>query len=154
MEDKGLDQFVEDVALFWESQGVPRIAGRIFGLLLICEPPFRSASQIADELGVSKGSVSSMTRLLLETGSIETVAVPGERGRFFGLTPDGLERKLERRVQSMVSFRGLAERGLELVEPNRGDRLRRVVSLYAFMERELPLLIAKWRAEQKDGVGS
>jgi len=146
-----LARYIEDVALFWERQGLPRIAGRIVGLLMVCDPPHRSAGQLAEELGASKASVSNMTRLLLTGGSIEAVAVPGDRATYYALTPDSLERKLERRVAAMVSFHALAQRGLDLLDgapPERSARLRRVASLYAFMERELPALLERWRQEQ------
>lgn len=143
-------RYVEDVALFWESQGLPRIAGRILGLLLVCEPPYRSAGELAEELGVSKGSVSSMTRLLLASESVETTAFPGDRATYYRLTPDSLDRKLERRLAMMMRFRALAERGIELLEgepEERSARLRRVASLYGFLEREVPRLLERWREE-------
>lgn len=151
--DSALAAYVEDVALYWEAQGLPRIAGRIVGLLLVCDPPHRSAGELVAELGVSKGSVSSMTRLLLETGTIEVVAVPGERATYYRLTPESLERRFERRVERFASFGELARRGLELLDDQpteRTARLRRVASLYAFLERELPRLLERWHAEMDD----
>lgn len=148
-----LAQYVEDVALFWEQQGLPRIAGRIMGLLLVCDPPWRSASQLADELGASKGSISTMTRLLLASGSIETRALPGDRATYFQLASQGIEHKLERRFASMVAFRALADRGLDLLvdaPEARRERLERVAHLYRFLERELPALLDRWRAEVQD----
>lgn len=145
--------YIEDVAMFWEAQGLPRIAGRIVGLLLICDPPHRSAGQLATELNVSKGSISAMTRLLVQGQSIHKVAIPGSRATFYALTPDSLEHKLTRRLEGMTSFKKLADRGLALLanEPDEHrERLEKVASLYAFMERELPLLLAKWREENGD----
>ena len=145
--------YIEDVALFWEKQGLPRIAGRIVALLLICEPPQRSATQLAQELGVSKGSVSSMSRLLLASQTIEAVALPGDRATYFRLSPDSFERKLSGRITTMIGFRVLAERGLELLSdtpPAQRERLQKVAALYAFLERELPALLDKWKLESGD----
>lgn len=152
--DAEIEAYVEDVALFWERQGLPRIAGRIVGHLLVCDPPHRSAGQLVADLEVSKGSVSTMLRLLLTSKSIEAVAVPGDRATYYQLSPDSLERKLEQRLAHMTSFRALADRGLSLLdgEPaERTRRLRKVASMYAFMERELPQLLERWRAEQEAG---
>lgn len=149
--DEALAHYVEDVALHWERQGLPRIAGRIVGWLMVCDPPRRTARQLAEDLGASKASISTMTRLLLEAGTLEVVAVPGERATWYALTPDSVERKLEARLDGMVSFAGLARRGLALLEdepPERSDRLRRVAAMYAFLERELPLLLERWREER------
>ena len=55
--------FIERMGLAFESDGLPRIAGRIFGLLLLSED-CRSLDELAAELKVSKGSVSTNARLL------------------------------------------------------------------------------------------
>jgi DNA-binding transcriptional regulator GbsR (MarR family) len=152
--DDELARFVEEAALFWEEQGLPRIAGRILAWLLVCDPPYRSARQLTEELGASKASISTMTRLLQASGTIEVVAIPGERATHFRLTPHTLGRKLERRLQAMVSFLPLARRGLELLAdepPERRERLEEVASMYAFLARELPALLERWRAERDHG---
>ena len=150
--EEPLARFVEDVALFWEGQGLPRIAGRIMGFLMICDPPYRSSKQLADELGVSKASVSTMTRLLLTSASLQAVAVPGDRATFYALTKDSFETKFQKRIQTMVGFRELAERGLALLGEDapkeRTARLKEIASLYGFLERELPRLIERWQEEK------
>ncbi len=146
--------FVEDVALFWERQGLPRIAGRILGWLFVCSPPHRSSTQLAADLGVSKGSISSMTRLLLDSGSIEIAPIPGSRATFFRLSSETLERKLSRRIEAMLGFGPIARQGHELVEdrsPQERARLQRAADLYAFLERELPALLERWHQEHPDG---
>ncbi len=152
--DDGLAHYVEEVALQFERSGLPRIAGRIVGLLLICDPPERSAGELATELGVSKGSVSSMTRLLLTAGTIKRVARPGERRTYFALSNDGFERKFALRVEAMAASRALGEMGLRLLErrdapASQTQRLREFVAMYAFWEREMPALLERWRAERR-----
>ena len=56
-------QFVEEVGIVFEQTGLPRMAGRILGWLLIAEPPHQSTEQLINALMASKGSISSMTRL-------------------------------------------------------------------------------------------
>ncbi len=147
MEDH-LARYVERVAHFWEAQGVPRIAGRILGYLMVCEPPYRSATELARELQVSKGSVSSMTRLLLASGSIEVLPRPGERATDFQLSPDSLEKKLLRRLEETVAFRAIADEGLDLLADApaaQRERLTAIRDLYAFLEQELAGLMDRWR---------
>lgn len=150
MED-ALRRYIEDIALFFEKSGLPRIAGRILGLLLICDPPHRSASELAEEVGASKASVSTMTRMLLSAGLIERVGVPGERSTHFALRDDGFERTFEVRMKGLVGFGPLAERGLQLLA-NEGSgpsrHLRELAALYEFWGRELPLLLDKWKQER------
>ena len=64
--------FIERMGVALDSDGLPRIAGRIFGLLLVSEDP-RSLDDLAAELRVSKGSVSTNARLLEQRGLLERV---------------------------------------------------------------------------------
>ena len=63
--------FVEEVGLFFEQSGMPRMAGRILGWLLISDPSHQTTSELAEVLLASKGSISTMTRLLIRIGLIE-----------------------------------------------------------------------------------
>ena len=47
--------FVEEVALVFEEIGLIRMAGRILGWLLISNPPYQSADELAEALQASKG---------------------------------------------------------------------------------------------------
>lgn len=142
--------YVEDVALFFEEAGLPRIAGRILGLLLICDPPWRTAPQLAEELEASKGSVSTMTRMLMRAGLIEKVALPGARATAFQLTDDGFENMFAQQIAQVVAFRPIADRGLALLQGTGAapERLKTLQALYAFFEREMPRLLEKWREER------
>lgn len=148
---ESLIAFVEEVALFFEQAGLPRIAGRILGYLLVCEPPYRSAAELADELGVSRGSVSTMSRMLRDAGLVAPAPRPGERATYLQISDDGFERVFERQIQQVAAFSALADRGLELLsdEPReRSRRLRSMRAIYAFYEREMPALLERWRKER------
>jgi DNA-binding transcriptional regulator GbsR (MarR family) len=47
------------------------MAGRILGWLLISDSPHQSSEQLVNGLEASKGSISSMTRLLIQINLIE-----------------------------------------------------------------------------------
>lgn len=145
-------RYVEDVALFFEEGGLPRIAGRILGLLLICAPPHRSPAELATEVEASKASVSTMTRMLLGAGLIERVGIPGERATYYQLADDGFERRFETLMRTLTGFRPLAERGLRVLAdapPQQRKRLANMAALYAFLEEEIPDLIARWRVKRE-----
>jgi DNA-binding transcriptional regulator GbsR (MarR family) len=142
--------FVEQTGILFEEMGVPRMAGRIAGRLLIADPPTQSSAQLMRYLRASKGSISTMTRLLIQLGLLERVGVPGERIDHFRFRPDGWERLTLERVRRTTDIRGLVERGLELpVASNRDvrDRMQRVRDFYAFVERELPTLLRRFDEE-------
>ncbi|EAU41382.1 hypothetical protein FP2506_01405 [Fulvimarina pelagi HTCC2506] len=78
------ERFIERMGEHMEMEGLPRIAGRLFGLLLV-DPGTVSFSDLAERLGVSRGSISTNARLLEGKGLIERVAVDGERQDYFRL---------------------------------------------------------------------
>jgi DNA-binding transcriptional regulator GbsR (MarR family) len=143
--------FVEDVALFFEEMGFPRMAGRILGWLMICNPPEQSAGQLATVLQASKGSLSTMTRLLIQMGLVARVGLPGERRDYFRMAPGAWPQLLRVQMQAMTGLHQVVERGLALLadeQPASRQRLEDAHELYAFLERELPRLFQQWERER------
>ncbi|MCW1956703.1 hypothetical protein [uncultured Lentibacter sp.] len=77
--------FIEKIGLKAQADGLPRIAGRVLGLL-IWDGTAVSFASLADQLMVSRGSISSATRILLERRLIKRIAKAGERQDFFQLS--------------------------------------------------------------------
>ena len=144
--------FVEDVGLLFEEGGMPRMAGRIVGWLLICNPPYQSPSELAEILGASKASISTMTRLLLQAGLIERIGVPGHRRDYFRLKPDAFYTLMQHNLEEIKNGLQLVERGMALVAgqpPELRQRLKHVREMYAFFDREYPRLHERWERQQK-----
>ena len=110
---KDVERFVERAGLLWENDGLPRIAGRIFGLMLVSEDAL-SLDEIAETLGVSKASVSTDTRLLERMGFIERVSKPGDRKDYYQNTERSFERAIAERIRRMHELEALIESGREL----------------------------------------
>jgi len=89
-----VNQFIEQMGMITQGDGLPRIAGKILGLLLIETGPF-SFREIAERLEVSRGSVSTNTRLLESLSIIDRVSKKGERGDFFQYSQDPYARLLQ-----------------------------------------------------------
>ncbi len=146
-------QFVEQYALVIAGEGVPRMAGRIFAYLQICEPPERTAAQLARELGASVGSISTMTRLLLSAELIERVSRPGERADRYRISPEGVAGLMRGSVGRIKRFTRMTRRGLDLLadQPAAADeRLRAFNDLFTFFEEKLPALVDEWERGRKD----
>jgi DNA-binding transcriptional regulator GbsR (MarR family) len=142
--------YVEQWGLLFEQSGLPRMAGRVLGWLLVCDPAEQTASQILEALSASKGSMSTTLRLLERFGLCERVGQPGDRRTYFRIAPGAFTRMMEDKLQSVSTWRELAERGLALLpagEAGRADRLAAVRDFYAFLEREFPALLRRWREE-------
>ena len=144
-------EFVDDVAVFFARDGMPLIAGRVVGWLLISDPPEQSAAELADVLRVSRSSISSATRLLAPSGLIEGVRRRGERQELFRMAPDGWSRMLAARYAKTSAFREFTEAGLRVLADGpaeRRERLENVHELYRFLEKELPALWLRWSAHR------
>lgn len=146
--------FVDDVARFFADEGLPLIAGRVIGWLLVCDPQEQSAAQLAEALDASRSSIGNATRLLTPSGLVEGVRRRGERQEYFRIAPDAWSRMLAARYAKTAAFRHVLESGLDALadEPSaRRARLEAVHELYAFLEGELPALWERWEARQHDG---
>ncbi len=144
--------FIEDAGLLFEESGHPRMAGRILGCLLISDQPQLSTTEIADRLQASKGSLSTMTRFLLQMGMIERVGFPGKRVDYFRIKAGAWPQLVRHAVYELSALRKLAERGLELVggkDSELKERLQEARDLFAFVEREYPLLIDRWERDHR-----
>jgi hypothetical protein len=91
---------------------------------------------------------------LIQVGLIERVSLPGERRDFYRIGAGIWTRIMQASVGQMTDLRVLAQRGLALLSqasPERRQRLQEMHDLYTFFEREMPLLLARWQAERKQG---
>ncbi len=150
-------QFIEKVGISFEQLTLPRMAGRIFGWLLISEQPLVNMGELVDVLQASKSSISSMARLLIQANLIELVSLPGQRRDYYRIHPAVWINSLHDRLNQAHAFRQLAELGLAALssaDSNRRARLEEMRSMYAFLERELPLLMQRWEAEHQESIDS
>ncbi|MGY3438041.1 MULTISPECIES: GbsR/MarR family transcriptional regulator [unclassified Marinovum] len=92
--DQTKDDFIEKIGLIAQGEGLPRIAGRVFGLLVFEGAPITFGT-LAKQLQVSRGSVSSSMRLLQERGLVKRLAKPGERQEYFELAANPYVTLLE-----------------------------------------------------------
>ncbi len=81
------EEFIEQVGLIAQAELLPRIAGRLMGLLIFDGKEY-SFSELAEALQVSRGSISSSVSLLTAMGVIERTAKPGDRQDYFKLSED------------------------------------------------------------------
>lgn len=143
-------QYAEEVGIFFEQSGMPRMAGRVLGWLTVAEPPHQTMNDLTEALQASKGSISTMTRLLIQIGLIERISLPGQRRDYFRIKADTWDQKLKESLEQMTAFRQLAERGLELVKDTDNSNRRWLEEqrdMYTFFEQELPTLLERWERE-------
>ena len=144
-------QFVESVGQLLAGQGLPRMSGRIWAWLLICDPPQQTAAQLAQELHASRGSISDSARLLATAGLISRTTRPGDRREYFSVPPGAVRTLMQGRVPGVIAMRQLMDEGLSIVADRRPDeraRVQEVRDVYAFFERELPAMLERFERER------
>ena len=150
------DEFIEGFAALMETRGVPRAAGRIFSYLQVSEPPEQTAAQISVALGVSLGTVSSMTRLLMNAGWVRRTTRRGERQAVYRAAEGTMTLAVDGVMEPIRRARTLTSRGLELMadrpETARA-RLRELDEVYRFFEDEFPTILEHWH-RREEGTSS
>lgn len=100
------ERFIERMGMAFETDGATRIMGRIFGLLLLSAKPV-ALDEISAGLGVSRASVSTDARKLLQLGLLERRTLPGDRRDYYAVHPDGFRSSIEARIANLRSFADL-----------------------------------------------
>ena len=86
--------FIEKIGMIAQSEGVPRIAGRVLAMLLY-DGERVSFGQLATALQVSRGSISSSVRMLESQQLIKRVASAGDRQDYFQLVDSAFANMVE-----------------------------------------------------------
>jgi DNA-binding transcriptional regulator GbsR (MarR family) len=140
------ERFVERMGLFFENEGGPRIAGRLFAHLLLQDEP-QSLDVLAKSLRVSKASISTNARLLVDRGLLERVSRPGDRRDYYGAAPDQ-SRTVELRLQGVRQMGDLLDEALRAMPRRRSgarDRIERMIELNREASSWLDDMLARWR---------
>jgi len=139
-------RLIEDLGVLFDDSGIPRMAGRVFGWLLMSSPQHQTAGQIASGLGASKGSMSTMLKMLTQFGMIERFGVPGERSAHYRVKPAYWVGMMQAKMDFIRRFHDIAERALEAVEGSdreRVSRLEETRDFYRALETELLSMIER-----------
>jgi DNA-binding transcriptional regulator GbsR (MarR family) len=149
--DRARRTFIDRMGQATEADGLSPIAGRLFAALLLSEQP-RSLDDLAEELAVSKASVSTEARRLLDRGIVDRVPTPGDRRDYYELTPDFYARvirnRLERwrRIQSQVD--AVRNESGEL-GPVVRDRIASIGDINADVITQVEAALASWEAQHE-----
>lgn len=147
------ERFIEAFAVAAGAFGWPKIAGKMFAWLLICEPPEQTPEEIEKALAVSRGSVSAMARFLLERGFIERSSRRGERKMILRISRDVWDKLLRRQLASVEPFHRMAEEAVKVVgnaKPSTQARAQEMAMFYRWWSSELPALMDRWEAYRQE----
>jgi predicted transcriptional regulator len=152
----GAQQFVEGMGLYFERLGVPRIGGRILGLLMLAERPL-TLDDMARALKVSRASVSTNARMSVAVGMVEHVSLRGDRRDYYAFSPDAWTRRIEVVLPLLDLLRRLAEQGLPALDPENTtgrDRLLMAIEFCDFYRHETEASVARWKEHVAGRTGA
>ena len=142
--------FIEQMGLTAERHGMPRIAGRLLGFLLL-DGGTHSLDDLAERLQVSKASVSTNARVLENFQLVERRAVPGDRRDFYRIGENPGEHMFELARQRLEETRRLFDATSAALPEEMAEARGRVAawsSFYAFLLDDLDRRLERWRDQQ------
>ena len=148
-------QFIEDAGNMMDEHGLPQMAGRVIGALMICTPPYLSHEELAQQLQASKGSISMSTQLLVRLNIVERISLPGHRPHFYRLRQYLWNELLSTRTEHILKYLRLVADGLALLEDGPVESKMRLIELQVFsdfMLEMLPEMTDRWEARRAELV--
>ena len=144
-------QFIEDMGDLMDEHGLPHMAGRVIGALLICPELRMSHDELVNELQASKGSISMSTQLLVRLGILDRVSLPGHRRRYYRIRENLWEDLFLNRSDHIRRHVDLVLKGLDLLRDEPIERKRLLIEMQAFsdfLRVELPGISERWAAQR------
>lgn len=145
-------QHIEDSALLFEQFGMTRMAGRIFGYLIICDEDAVSFDRIRETLQASKGSISTNLKQLLQTGLIEQTTYPGDRKTYYRASHVHIGDIMANRLNLMEKFVELFSQARELKsrKDSVSEWLLETAIFYKWMEQKMEEMMDEWESDKEE----
>ncbi|MEW9550466.1 GbsR/MarR family transcriptional regulator [Nonomuraea sp. NPDC050783] len=140
-------EFVDRVGLVMERLGGTRSMGRLYAWLMVCDPPHRSLTELAAELGLSKTAVSTVARQLESAGMVERVPAPGREHRY-RIVHGGWEHVLRVQLAGLRMGVEVLDFGLSVLDEDRAEqraRMQETRDFFAFTEDDAKEMIQRWQ---------
>ena len=137
-------QLVERFGLRFEEDGLPRIAGRMLGLLMVSAEP-RSLDELAEELQASKTSASTNARLLERLGTVERTTRPGDRRDYYRVADNLHVRMLEARLEQMRGTRDLLTQAVDCCPASDEKHVHERLCLFAKFYDDVVVMLEEAR---------
>jgi DNA-binding transcriptional regulator GbsR (MarR family) len=148
--DKGKDErrFVEDVARLLTPWGVPPIAARLYGHLLLYSRPV-SLDQITEDLEISKSSASVAARLLESYRLAHRHSEPGTKRALYAVAGD-YEAMIEQQNRLLDSLSDELTAGAEIAASKAvSARLEEMADFYRVMRSAMEDAMSRWKRGQR-----
>lgn len=142
---------IERIGVVFEKSGVPPVAARVIGHLMMAEPPYLSFDELVEATQASKSSVSNSVKFLQTEGLIDYITFAGDRKRYFQLYADTWLEIQKDRVKSLASLRSIIQETVAIRSsqyPEFNHTLKEVVDLYGELEHKILKVIEEWEKKK------
>ncbi len=147
-------RFVERFAAVMAEAGIPPMAARVLAALLATDTGHLAAADLAGLLRASPASISGGVRYLIQIGLVSKEREPGSRRDRYRVIDDIWYQSAIRQDSVLTRWVITASEGLDVLgaESPAGQRIGESMEYFAFMQREIPALLARWR-EYRQNLG-
>lgn len=137
-------QFAEDVARLLTPWGVPPVAARLYGHLLLCPRPI-SLDQITEDLGISKSSASVAARLLESYTLARRHSEPGTKRALYAVADD-YETMIRQQNRLLDALAAQLNAGAGLAASKAvSARLEEMADFYRVMRSAMEEAMSRWK---------
>jgi predicted transcriptional regulator len=146
-DDAAAARFVERFAVNLEQSGVPRMPARVFVALLATDSGSLTAAELAERLQASPAAISGAVRYLVQVSLISRERDPGTRRDRYRVWDDAWYEAVVRRERLLALWEESAREGVEALGARTpaGRRMAETAAFFAFLRREMPALLQRWR---------
>lgn len=150
-DDQALRDIAEQSAAILTAAGLPKMPSRVLMALIVAETDM-TAVDLAEELGVSAAGISGAVRYLQNLGMVRRLAQAGSRRDRYAVLDNVWSSTFAHERPIYRALAAQAEAGIVAVgdrDSVASARLKDMVSLYTFLDRRLPELMAEWEAQRE-----
>jgi DNA-binding transcriptional regulator GbsR (MarR family) len=144
---KNEQSFVEDVARLLIPWGVPPVAARLYGYLLLRPRP-ASLDQITEDLAISKSSASVAARLLESYTLSRRHREPGTKRALYAVA-DNYESMIRQQNQLLDALAEQLNAGSGIVTSKEVNaRLKEMSEFYRVIRSAMEEAVGRWKRKQ------
>jgi DNA-binding transcriptional ArsR family regulator len=146
-----VSEFAERFAAVLVEAGFPPMAGRVFSALLTADSGQFTAAELSAALHASPAAISGAVRYLAQLGLVGRERERGSRRDRYRVRDDVWYEVALRRDQVLRHWVAAAAEGVTLLGPGTpaGRRFAESAEFFAFLQREMPQVLARWREHQR-----
>lgn len=144
--------FVERFAAAMVTAGMPRMASRVFALLLSRDDGSATSAELGEALAASPAAVSGAVRYLIQVRLITRSHRPGDRRDVYRLYGDHWYEIIVSRESDLIAWAELSHDGVDVAgaDTPAGRRLDETARFFEFLSSQMSQLLELWRTGERD----